>query len=430
MVAAYISLLVLVGLTPLLMFFDLLLLDAVVELYAATAMMLVAFSLRAGEAKHWIGTVRWAVLLALFPIAWIVIQMLPLPIGGLSGSIWQSAATGLGTKVWSSITIDPGLTLVALIQYVSLIAIGAIAAATSVSRQQAERLFIVLNACTVVLSLAWIVLYFVGFQGSEFDSVRAAAAVGSSLGVVLSAAMIVLIVEHHLTRRSQQDFRWDFLTPLLGASLSLLVCALVAAVAGSEQAIFAAGCGVTAILLIQLVRRVGLGWRSAVVTAGVAIVAGAVIVSTKATPAPANFLVRYAAHSTADLISATDRMVGATGLVGSGAGTFDAIFHIFASGENAGVETRPPTFAAQIAIEFGQPALWIMVASAIALIVMCAKGGFHRGRDFYYPLVGAAVGITALIMAFCNSGLNNIAVAIVLVSTSGLALAQSTSRSR
>jgi hypothetical protein len=44
----------------------------------------------------------------------MLIQLLPLPIGGLSGSIRQSAASALDMPLSSSVSIDPGLTLIAL----------------------------------------------------------------------------------------------------------------------------------------------------------------------------------------------------------------------------------------------------------------------------------------------------------------------------
>ena len=197
--AAHIALLALVGLTPILVFFDSLLVDGIVELYTAIALTMVALSVRPGEAGHWVKTIRWAAALAALPILWLIIQLLPLPIGAVSGSIWQSAASALGTPLWSSISIDTGLTLLALCRYASIIAIGFIAAAVSIDRQQAEKLLFVLGFATVAISLISIVLHLGGFaigdeQGS--NGVRAAVAAGSVYGVVLFAA------DHHFDRRT------------------------------------------------------------------------------------------------------------------------------------------------------------------------------------------------------------------------------------
>jgi len=76
----------------------------------------------------------------------------------------------------------------------------------------------------------------------------------------------------------------------------------------------------------------------------------------------------------------------------------------------------------------GRPALWIMAAAMLSIIFLCASGGFNRGRDLFYSMAGAGVGVSSLVLAFCDIGLNNFAIAIVLAATLGLALAQSVSR--
>lgn len=431
MVAAHIALLALVGLTPLLVFFDSRLVDGLVELYAAAALALVAFSIRPGEARHWVKTIRWAAALGALPALWLIIQLLPLPIGAVSGSLWQSAASALGKPLWSSISVDIGLTLLALFRYVSIIAIGFIAAAVSIDRQQAEKLLFVLGFATVGISLIFVLLHLAGFlagDGQGSISLRAAAAAGSVYGVVLFTAIAILIVERHLTRRASHDFRRQFLVPLVAAVGGLAACALAAIIAGSESAIFAGACGFTTLAIVQFVRRIGLDWRAGAAMAGSAVVGAAMIVSTIGQEALADFSIRYAARASADLISAADRMVREVGFGGSGGGTFGAIYRLYGPGDSAIAGALAPTSAAQIAIELGRPALWVIVASMAALIFLCASGGFSRGRDFFYSIAGAGIGVASLVLAFCDIGLNNTAVSILLASTIGLALAQSVSR--
>lgn len=426
MLPGHIALLTLVGLTPLLAFFDGRLVDGLVELYAAAALAVVAFSIRPGEGRHWFNSIRWAVALAALPALWLIIQSLPLPIGALSGSIWQSAASTLGMSMWPSITIDPGLTVLALCRYASLAGIGAVAAAASIDRQHAERVLFALGGAAVAFSLISVVLHLGDWSVSK--NVRAAATAGSVYGVVLTAAIIILVVERHLTRRTLRDFRWQFLVPLAATVACFAICVLATIVAGSEQAIFAAACGFAVVAIIQFVRRIGLDWRAAATMAGAAVVAAAVIVSTKAHPTLANFSMRYAARAPADDISVADRVVGEVGLGGSGAGTFSAIYRLYASGDTASTNISAPTSAAQIAIELGRPMLWVIVASMAALILLCARGGFNRGRDFFYSIAGAGVGVATLIFMFCDIGLNNMAISILLATMLGLALAQSASR--
>ena len=428
--AAFYALLALVGLSPLLSFFDRLWADGIVELYVAVTLGIVAVFIRPGEAAFWVKTTRWAIILAAVPLLWMIVQLLPLPIGSISGSIWQSAGSALGTNLWSSITIDPGLTILALCRYASIIAVGIIAAAVSIDRLQAERLFFVLGFAVVVLALLSVVhqlggFAFLGDRGS--DSIRAATLTGSVYGVVLFAALAILIVERHLTRRSQHDFRWQFLMPLAGSIGGFAFCCLATLIAGSEQTIFAAGCGLATVVIIQFVRRIGLDWRAAAAMGCVAIIGAAVIVATKGHPALADFSMRYATHTTADFISVSDRLVHGVGFAGSGAGTFEAIYRLYAVQDISGA-TLAPTLAAQIAIELGRPALWIMTMLMVALIFLCARGGFNRGRDFFYSIGGAGVGVASLVLAFCDIGMSNLVISMLLAASLGLALAQSLSR--
>jgi hypothetical protein len=246
--------------------------------------------------------------------------------------------------------------------------------------------------------------------------------------VVWSAAIIILIVERHLIRRTLRDFRWQFLVPLAATVAGFAICILATIIAGSEQAIFAAACGVAIVAIIQFVRRIGLDWRAAVAMAGVAAVAAAVIVSTKAHPALADFSMRYAARASADDISVANRIVSEVGFGGSGAGTFSTIYRLYASGDAANTGTSAPTSAAQIAIELGRPMLWLIVVLMGMLIFLCARGGFNRGRDFFYSIAGAGAGVATLIFVYCDIGLNSMAISVLLASTLGLALAQSVSR--
>jgi hypothetical protein len=72
--------------------------------------------------------------------------------------------------------------------------------------------------------------------------------------------------------------------------------------------------------------------------------------------------------------------------------------------------------------------LWILCASALALIVLCAGGTLSRGRDFFYPMAATGTGVAMAVLAFCDASLGNPAIAILAVATVGLGLAQSVSR--
>jgi predicted RND superfamily exporter protein len=90
---------------------------------------------------------------------------------------------------------------------------------------------------------------------------------------------------------------------------------------------------------------------------------------------------------------------------------------------------RSSTLAAQIGVELGRPALWILMVLAGVIVFTCARASFHRGRDFFYPLAGAGVGVAMILTAFSDAGLANLATSILVAVTLGLSFAQSISRS-
>jgi hypothetical protein len=116
------------------------------------------------------------------------------------------------------------------------------------------------------------------------------------------------------------------------------------------------------------------------------------------------------------------------GLTGSGAGTFPVISTIYGTAEPS--DAHPATFAAQIAVELGRPALWIAVGLVGALIVMLARSAFNRGRDCFYPLAAAGVTVAMVLVSFNNATLTNPAVLLLVTITLGLGLGQSMGRSR
>jgi hypothetical protein len=129
----------------------------------------------------------------------------------------------------------------------------------------------------------------------------------------------------------------------------------------------------------------------------------------------------------ADVVTLDNRILDAAGLAGSGAGTFAAISTIY--GTQDPLEVRPPTFAGQIAIELGHPALWVIVGLACTLIVMFARSAFNRGRDCFYPLAGAGVAVAMALNCFNNATLTNPAISLLVAVTLGAGFGQSIGRS-
>ena len=90
--------------------------------------------------------------------------------------------------------------------------------------------------------------------------------------------------------------------------------------------------------------------------------------------------------------------------------------------------TTASTAAAKIAIELGRPMLWILSGATLLVIVALVRGALRRGRDSFYPALGAGSVIALLIASFANAGVFTPAVSIVAAAIVGLGFAQSSGR--
>jgi hypothetical protein len=428
--AAYIGLLVLVAATPVFLFFDDLVVAGVIQLYTAVGMMIVAMGIRPGEARHIFKLVRGPAVLAAIPLLWMLIQLLPISIGGLSRSIWESATSALETnRLSASITIDPGLTLITIFRFAAMAGVAFIAAVVSVDRQHVKNLLLLLASAAAVISLLVLASQPVGF-GSMFEAgandMRAIMAAAGIIGIILFAVSLIMAVEQYERRRQTRPV---FLQA--SVSIGLLVAGFViclsAVIAGdTSHAIFAAACGLTTVAIFYGVRRSGFGPRGGLAIGCVAIVVVAVIVWTKGNDTIGDATLRYATDANSLTLTVDSRIVHAVGLAGSGAGTFAAVSTIY--GTQASSHVRPATFAAKIAIELGRPALWVIVGLACTLMIMLVRGAFDRGRDYSYPLAGAGVMVAIALDCFTNTALANPAISLLTAVTLGLGFGQSSGR--
>jgi hypothetical protein len=247
------------------------------------------------------------------------------------------------------------------------------------------------------------------------------------MGLILFAASAIMTIERYELRRRHHEFLSQFLIPIGIMIAGLLVCSLTLVAGDTGYAIFAAACGLATVAIFYFVRRIGFGPRAGLTMGCVAIVAVAAIIWANGHPTAGDISLGYMSDATADVVSLDSRIVDEVGLGGSGAGTFRAISILFGMQESSDT-LRPPTFAAQIAIELGRPILWIIVGSACVLIVMCARSAFNRGRDFFYPLAGAGVTVAMVLNSFNNAALTNPAISLLFAVTLGIGLAQSVSR--
>ena len=114
-------------------------------------------------------------------------------------------------------------------------------------------------------------------------------------------------------------------------------------------------------------------------------------------------------------------------LVGTGAGTFAALLPVYRETIDDSSQVAPTT-AATMAIELGAPMFWLIATVTVAAIVVLFRASLRRGRDSFYPAMGAGCLVTLLLLAFSNGGLLVTATSLIAAVAIGLALAQSKSR--
>ncbi|MGA7972152.1 MAG: hypothetical protein WCA36_05030, partial [Pseudolabrys sp.] len=256
---AYRLFIVVLGLSPLFLVSDSLLARGALTAYAALLVLIVALSIRPGEAAFVAGITRPVAIVAAIPAAWILIQALPLPLQSLEHPIWLSAQTALGKSLWGSISISPGASLVGFARYLTAGGLFLVAAAVSVERQRAETVLFALAGLATALAALRIIHDVGGFVFlGEISSTgnRATLTSGAVLGTVLSAALAVFAIERRETRGNRGDFSpTHFVVTFASAISGFIICWLAILFFMSKPAMFAALTGVGTFILIIGFRR-------------------------------------------------------------------------------------------------------------------------------------------------------------------------------
>jgi hypothetical protein len=423
---ALILLVILILLTPAIVFVDGTTIYGVVALVASAALGIVSINVRPGEAAHLLKVLRPALLLLAIPAVLIVIQLLPLPLL-MSHPIWESATQALNTWPLGHITIDLGFTLIGLIQYLGAVAILVTAAAVAIDRDRAEWLLYSLTGTTTFLATVLIAHALVGLFPLAGSDPMVALRSASALGTGFAAAVVIRSVERYETRRNTAEMtRTKFVWTLIGGLAALAVCWLALLIAAPRALVFAAGCGLATVALAVFIRRFALGAMAAATLAASTLMA-AIALATGLPDAGGSPTLRFAAEGSSSAASSAERMMSDNPL-GTGIGTFRALLPIYQSIDDAAGSDSAPTTAAQVAVEMGRSAPWILAVMALVAAGMLLRGAMSRGRDSFYSIAAAGTIVTLVLGAFVDASLRGTAVLILTTSFLGLGFAQSASR--
>jgi hypothetical protein len=401
-------------------------LTASLLLTLSTALMIgvAAALLRSAEALHVWRTIRLLLPLVLVPAVWMLVQILPTPY--LAHPIWQSAAAAFDTPPSGKITVDPGLTLQALVSYLTAVALALGVLCVTTDRRRAHLVLIALAAATGFITVA--ALAMPGLRSSlGLDAVFAAIA---NLGMLLSASLLVHVLDQYLLRRPGSKIGGAMIAELTGGIAVFLVC-IVASLLDAPRFVFVAGlCGLVPVFLVAFLRHVSAHrWENMIVVA-VTIAVAAIVVFNQFQKHSGDLTLRTATAALPAQTAAAQRMMSDAGPLGMGAGTYAALIPIYRGIDDPAAVFAAPTTAAAISIEMGRSGLVIAVLIGLVLAIVLFRRALGRGRDSLYAAAGSGCLIVLVLQMFADNSLRAPSVAVLCAAVLGLALGQSLSLPR
>jgi hypothetical protein len=366
---------------------------------------------------------------AMLPAAWMLLQIVPVPLGSIEHPVWRSAAAALGTALSGHISIDVGYTLRGFFGYLSLISLAFSTAVITRNRDHAETLLSALCTITTFIAVELILSHDMALfkpdssPGDFTDSLVAAAA----FGTILNVALMVRAAERHETRASRQPWRLrNTLGMILLGTTGALVCLVALIHCSTGDTLLATACGLTVICLVVLVRRLRLArWTAAMVCFAVLVAWGGVIALRLAADPLVNPLFRFAKSDAANA-AATLRMMSDANWTGAGVGTYQALAAIYRDAVGVPRQAAIDTIASTI-LEWGRVGVLIAFVLLLQSLLALFRGALSRGKDSFYPASAAACLATVLCEAFCDASFTDITVQMLTAIIVGLGLSQSAS---
>ena len=418
-----IILLALICASPVLLLSDGLVAQGFLAGIIAIALAITAWSLRQGETEFFISLFRLPAAFALVPALWMVIQVLPL--GVLAHPVWKSVEKALGHPVLGTMSVDLGASVIALGQYLSMMAVAFLSAAVAVDRRRADWVLFALTAAGAIIALISVMSepFPLGVALASFAQPPAIDC--TSLGILAAAAACVRTLERYATRHSNsphspQELVWTLVA--CGAALSL--CAVALLLRAGQEVLAATGCGLLVLACTMTIRWFELRLLGATTLAALSIACAILLLVHQPFDRDKSLPLAFATSSTA----LSERLLSDAPLVGTGAGTFAALAPIYREIDDPPPDPTAATMAASIGIELGKPMLWLIVALAGGAIIFLVRASLQRGRDSFYPAMGASCLTTLLLLAFVNAGVLGAACGLMTAAAIGLAFAQSKSR--
>jgi hypothetical protein len=364
---------------------------------------------------------------ALFPVAWMVLQIIPVPLGSIEHPVWRSAAAALKESLSGHISVDLGYTLRSLFGYLSLLSLTFLTSVLARNRDRAEMILFALCAITTFVAVELILFRdFAALKPAnspnEFvDSLVALAA----FGTILNVAFIVRTAERYETRHQSQPLRTYIRMMLMGIT-GAVICLIALIYSTAYDILIAMAFGLAVLCLVVLIRRLRLGrGTTATVCAAAFVACGGVVALRFAANPSISPLFRFTKIGTADAGAATLRMMSDANWAGGGVGTYQALATIYRDAAGAPDDTAVNTITSMV-LGWGNVGLLVAIVLLLQLLIVLFRGAISRGRDSFYAASAAACLVTVFCEAYCDTSFTDVTVQMLTAIVVGLGLAQTT----
>ena len=248
---------------PVILLFDGPIVQSLVTAAVSTGILIVGLAMRQGETQFLLSAIRPVIAFALIPMLWMVVQIRPLKAIGLAHPIWQSAEQALEHPLHGSISIDPGATLLGLVQYLSELAVAVLAAAVAVDRARAEWVLFASMAGTALVALLVIAHDLTSFALLKANGVSIASArVCAALGAIVALAAMIRTIERYETGKLRAGrSRATPATTFIACAAALAFCLIALALEHQSSTWFGVAYGLCTFVIVVAIRRIGLGFR-------------------------------------------------------------------------------------------------------------------------------------------------------------------------
>jgi hypothetical protein len=392
---------------------------SLIELLAAVAIASLAISARAIDVDFVARATFGLSIAAAVPAIWLIIQILPTPVG--AHSIWTNANEAMGQHSWGHISIDLGQTTLALAFYLTNVALILVGVFVARDRRRAELILLALTAITAITAAGLLIGKWGAIAGVTSSDETLSGV--SGLGILLSLTSAARAIERHDSKATKAAPTDNVQRALIVIGAALVVDIAGLSMGATPNVVLAVLFGIVTFASVQVIRHVGLGDWAALTLVGTMIVAAAMVVIWRYDASRGlSPLLQFASAAPADAVSMMQRMLSDSRLGGTGAGTFAAILPIYR--DLGGSLSQPPSTISGIAVELGLPMTGFVIVLAVWLMVVLYRAALNRGRDSFYPAAAAAGVVILLAQAFCDASLLNASVAVFGDALVGLGLAQ------